>query len=113
MARTTRAGISITRAGVNNNLTPADNTNGEQVQNNGKGMLHVKNTGGGACTVSFSFARAIDGVTPAAKTVSVPATTGEKTIGIFPPNDYNQPGDLLYIDYSTGTGVTAEWLTHE
>jgi hypothetical protein len=113
MPRTTRNPIVVTRSGVNAGLTAADNANGEQFANNGKSILHVKNTGGGACTVSISFARQIDGVTPAAKTVTVPATTGEKYIGIFPPGDYNQVGDLVYVDYSTGTGVTAEVISHE
>lgn len=106
MARSTRAVQETNRAGLAETFSAADNANGESIPNDGRTILHVKNTGGGACTVSVakSGISAIDGDAVAAKTASVPATTGDRLIGPFPIGIYGNP---LLVDYSTGTGVTA------
>lgn len=107
MARTARTVQQISRSGLAPAYTAADNTNGETIPNNGTTFLHVKNTGGGACTVTISIPGQVDGQAVASRTVSVPATTGDRMIGPFPTGTYNQSGGVVNVDYSTGTGVTA------
>lgn len=81
--------------------------NNDQVVNNGRRFVHVKNTGGGSLTVTVNIGQTFDTQAVAATTVTVPATTGDKVIGPF-PSGYNQPDGTgnVFIDYSTTTGVT-------
>ncbi len=60
-------------------------------------LLRIKNTGASVATVTVKIAESIDGVTPAGKTVSVPATTGIKNMGPF-PSAYKQSDGKVYID---------------
>lgn len=108
MARTAIARQQIVRSGLATSLAAADAANGMYFPNNGSCYLHVKNAGGGACTVTISNAPNIgpDGLAVTARTVVVPATTGDSKIGPFPPNVYNQADGSVYVDFSTATGVT-------
>lgn len=105
MARTARAVQEINRAGLAETFTAADNTNGETIPNDGRTFLHVKNTGGGACTVTVATPGQVDGLAIADLTATVPATTGDRLIGPFPPGIYTQADGNVYVDYSTGTGI--------
>lgn len=106
MARSARTVQSTSRAGLAETFSAADNANGETIPNDGQTFLHVKNTGGGACTVTVATPGTIDGLAVADLTAVVPATTGDRLIGPFPPGAYTQADGNIYVDYSTGTGVT-------
>jgi hypothetical protein len=110
MPATTRTPQVISRTGLAEAFTAADNTNGETCQNDGLLFLHVKNTGGGACTVSVAIPNLVDGQTVPSKTVVVPATTGDRMIGPFPTGQYNDSSGNIGVGYSTGTGVTAAYV---
>lgn len=110
MPATARTPQSINRTGLAPAYTAADNTNGETCPNDGLLFLHVKNTGGGACTVSIAIPGLVDGQTVPAKTVVVPITTGDRMIGPFPPGQYNDSSGNIGVTYSTGTGVTAAYI---
>lgn len=112
MPATARTPQVISRLGLAEAFTAADNTNGETCPNNGNMFLHVKNTGGGACTVSIakSGIPTIDGDATVAKTVVVPITTGDRMIGPFLPGIYNDSSGNINVTFSTGTGVTAAYV---
>ncbi len=107
MPATVRAPQVISRTGLAEVFTAADNVNGETCPNNGQLAIHVKNTGAGPCTVSLTIPNTVDGQTVPVKTVIVPITTGDRLIGPFPPGIY---GDPINVAFSTGTGVTAAYI---
>lgn len=106
MARTALTVQPVSIAGLAPAYTAADQPNGHEFVNDGNMLLHVKNTGGGACTVTLQTPAVVSGVAVSDPTVSVPATTGDRMIGPFDPTIFNQAGGLVYVDLSTGTGVT-------
>jgi hypothetical protein len=70
-------------------------------------FLYVKNASGSPITVTIDTPGLVDGLAIANLTVSVPATTGERMIGPFPPGIYNQADGNVYVDWSSVTSVTA------
>lgn len=106
MARTALTVQSAAISGLTPSYAAGDLANGHEFVNDGNTMLHVKNTGGGACTVTLQTPGKVAGVDISDPTVVVPATTGDKMIGPFDPTVFNQSGGLVYVDISTGTGVT-------
>jgi len=109
MPRTILTPTEITAAGVAPSFVAADQANGMQFNNDGHTLLEVKDTGGGACTVTISAngSKVAGGaITIPNLTVSVPATTGDRLIGPFDCSIFNQAGGVVYVDFSTGTGVT-------
>lgn len=109
MARTTRSAVTFSSRVATPSYTAADNANGESFANDGSSvyLLHVKCTGGSPCTVTITRNYTVDGAAVPNMTASVPATTGDKLIGPFPPGFFAQSDGTVYVDYSTGTGVTA------
>lgn len=70
-------------------------------------LLHVKNAGGAASTVTIVTPGSVSGLAIADVSVSVPATTGDRMIGPLPAELFADPADgLAAITYSTVTGVT-------
>lgn len=109
MARTVITPTEVTAVGVAPAFVAGDQANGMQVNNDGHLLVEVKCTGAGACTVTFTTNGAkvaLGAITVPNLTVTVPATTGDRIIGPFDPGIFNQAGGILYIDFSTGTGVT-------
>lgn len=75
--------------------------------NDGKTMLHFKNTNGATRDVAIVSQQVIvPGSVPANYTVTVPATTGDKILGPFDPTVWNDVNDRCHIVYSATTGVT-------
>lgn len=111
MARAPRSIQPVVRTGLQPVYTAVDSANGEQIAHDGSPFfLHVKNTGGGVCNVTPRLNTAIAtqlGATVTEPVIAVPATTGDRMIGPFPPALYQQADGNLYVDYSTPTGVTA------
>ena len=67
------------------------------VRNTGRMWLHFKKSGAGACVVTIQTPKTVGGLAVAERTLTVPATTGDKTIGPFPPGTYNDAlGDLRF-----------------
>ncbi|WP_282204537.1 hypothetical protein [Kitasatospora fiedleri] len=106
-----RADISAVQTLTSNGLTPTfDNANasgGQQFANNGRRIVRVTNTSGSAVTVTVNMPGTLDGVAPAngGKQVTIPATTGDVTIGPFPATIYNQTDGKVYLDFSATTNV--------
>jgi hypothetical protein len=93
-----RAGKPLTDAG-----TAGDSTNDHEVVNDGHMMIRVKNTNASPRTVTLNIQRTVDDRVPAARTVNIPATTGDVLIGPFPVADY---GTLMTFDLDADTNVT-------
>lgn len=100
------AAQQIALAGLAPSYAAVDQPNGNTFVNGPNVFLHVKNTGIGACTVTVITPAKISGVDIADPTVVVPATTGDRMIGPFDPTIFNQSDGTVYVDWSTGTGVT-------
>lgn len=96
-----RAGIDLTDSG---GLSTSDTY---KFNNDGKTFLHIKKSGAGACTVTISTPNTVDGLAIADLTVSVPATTGDKMIGPFPREIYNDANGQVSVTFSEITGLTA------
>lgn len=76
------------------------------VRNTGRCMVHFKKSGAGACDVTIDTPGTVGGLAIANQVVNVPASTGDKMIGPFPPNIYNDGNQDLRITLSEITGLT-------
>lgn len=116
------ADITLTILAVgrsNNGLTPAfTSVNATDVyfaQNDGRLLLHVKNANAGAGTVTVQTPNTVDSQATLAitdLTATVPANTGDKMIGPFPPTIYNNVNGQIRVTFSLASGMTvaAIWL---
>jgi len=77
-------------------------------------LVHIKNTSGASTTVTFQTPGKAKGETITVRTVTVPATNGDKMVSFFPPDIFNQADGTVYVDFSTyGAGVVvAAFLVH-
>ena len=113
MPRSVRTVQTPGLAGAAPTFSAADNTNGESFVWAGVPVLvEVKNTGGGACTVTLNAnaTTKLGGMALANKTYNVPATTGDVQFAVADPAGVLQSDGSIYLDYSTGTGVTVQVL---
>lgn len=87
---------------------------GDTFRNTGKEFMHVKNGSGSPVTVTFdSPATCSFGIAANAahdRVVSVPAT-GDRMIGPFATNQFNNNSSLVVVTYSDVTTVTVAVLT--
>lgn len=83
------------------------------IRNPGNVILHFKKSGAGACVVSITTPNAVDGLAIPSKTVTVPATTGDRFIGPFPPDIYNDANGDLEFGVDEVTGLTLAVLQIE
>lgn len=81
-----------------------------QVRNDGRTFVHFKKSGAGACNVTIATPSTVGGNAVADRVVEVPATTGDKFIGPFPPHIYNDGSGDLNITLSEITGLTVAVL---
>jgi len=95
MPRTALTATQSVRAGA---VLPApaagDAVNGNSVQNDGRTVLIVNNTGASSRNLVIQTVRSVDGLAAPTRTEAIPA--GEtQVVGPFPPSDY---GDTLAFD---------------
>jgi len=95
----------ITRAGVGPTFAAAAG-GGDSFPNDGRTMCEVKNAGGGAITLTVVTQITVDGKAVADDAISVPATTGDRMVGPFPPEIYNDVNGRVNLTYSGVTSVT-------
>lgn len=87
------------------------NTDTYTFPNDGRTFLHIKKSGAGICTVTVVTPGTYRGQGIADLTYTVPASTGDKLAGPFPPDLYNDPATgLVTISFSETTGLTAAVL---
>lgn len=91
-------------------LTPtyaAAAAGGDSFPNDGKVVLHVKNVNAAARTVTVTSQKtSTPGLAPANNAVVVPLTVGDKIIGPFDQNIWNDANGSVQITYSAVTDVT-------
>lgn len=108
MARTALVPQVVLRS--SNGLTPSygavDQANGNQFQNTGREILHVKNSNAATRTLTISTPGNVDGLAVADATFVIPANTGDKFIGPLPPAVYSQIDGNVYLDWDASAGVT-------
>lgn len=113
MANITLTTEDISRAGIDaNDQSLAGNLADTMfVPNDGRMFLHFKKSGAGACTVTIVTPGTVAGLAIADLTHSVPATTGDRMIGPFPPDIFNDPSTgMLSFTVSEVTGLTVSRL---
>ncbi len=104
MARTALTVNDVVRSGLA--WAPsAANVDGHSILNNGHVVLYVKNGGGAGINVTIQTPGTVDGNAISDLVVAV-AAAGEKILGPFPPDIYNQSTGDLYVDFSGVTTVT-------
>ena len=101
----------IVEAGLNATYNAADVAGDAALNNNGDVMLHVKNADASSTTVTIAAQKAStskDGfgtVSKANAVVAVPAS-GDRFIGPFPREAFNDAANKLVISYSSVTALT-------
>lgn len=91
----------------NTGLTATTNT--YTFQNDGKTLVRCAKTGAGACTVTATtVATARGGIAIADPTYTVPASTGNVTLGPFAPDLFNDASGLCSLVFSETTGLSVE-----
>lgn len=103
MARTAITPQSVTTAGAAITLEAA-NVAGNSVRYAEHRAVWVKNASGSPVTVTLPTPGTSDGLAITDRTVSVPATTGERLIKLH--RNEVQADDTVNIDYSAVTSVT-------
>lgn len=96
----------ISRSGLALALAAA-NADGHLLPNTGKECLIIANADSGAHVVSAAIVRTVDGVTPAPKSISVPAGA-TRLWGPFAREDYNNGSGQVAISFDGVTGVTVQ-----
>lgn len=80
---------------------------GDTFPNDGRTILHVKNSNAATRTITVESQRpVVPGYAQADNAVVVAATTGDDMIGPFDPNVWNNSTGRCEITYSATTGLT-------
>jgi hypothetical protein len=77
-----------------------------KVVNNGQTLLHIKKSGAGDCVATIAIQRKVDGQDVDPRTVTVVETIGDRFIGPFPTDLFNDGGGCLHVTFSEITGLT-------
>ena len=100
-----------TYAGLNPTFTPAGGAgagNGFTFTNDGSTDFRIKNASGSAVTGTIkAVGRSAAGIAMADQTFTIPATTGDITLGNLPVADF---GQTVTVEVSAATSVTAAAL---
>jgi hypothetical protein len=106
MSVTALTPTAISRSGIAPTLAAA-NADGSTMVNTGKEFLLVTNAGASPRTVSAAITKLVDGVTPAAKVLTVPAGAS-RLFGPFPRDEYNNASDpgAVAFTYDAVTDLT-------
>lgn len=94
-----------------NSITPAYTsplltTDTYLVRNTGRMMLHFKKTGVGAATITIQTPVKLADLDLAEQAVTVPATTGDKMIGPFPPAVFSDASQDVRFTASDVAGLS-------
>lgn len=91
--------------GITPALVAAD-VGGDEFVNSGRDFIHIKNTNASPIDVTINSQVDCNQGVDHDVVVSVPATTGEKFIGPFPKDRFNDAAAKVQITYSAITDVT-------
>ncbi len=105
MARVNLVVQRISPTGTSVTYTAGDATNGHSFRNDGSVVLHVKNGGTAAVTVTIPTPAKVAGMDVADASFSV-AAGGDVFAGPFSPSVFNQADGTVWVDLSAASGVT-------
>ena len=103
MAKLTPQVIAL--AGITPTLVAAE-AGGDNFENSGRDFIHIKNANAAAMDVIINSQVNCNQGVDHDISVTIPATTGEKFIGPFPKDRFNDASGLVQITYSAVTDVT-------
>ena len=95
----------IVLEGITPALVAAD-VGGDEFVNSGKDFIHIKNVNASPMDVTVNSQAVCNQGVDHDAVVTVPATTGEKFIGPFPKDRFNDASGKVQITYSAITDVT-------
>jgi hypothetical protein len=96
----------VAEAGTAAIYTAPTTTDTYTFRNNGRTMLHVKKSGANPCNVTIVPAKQVAGHTLSSLVVAIPATTGDKFIGPFNQEMYDDGNHDVSVTFSEITGLT-------
>lgn len=105
MARTVLVAQPITDAGVAATYTAADAANGMSFRLIPHRLVHIKNAGGSALTVTINTPLTVNGLAVADRVITIAAGT-DQFISLGVDNAYQQSDGSGWLDFSTATSVT-------
>lgn len=79
---------------------------GDAILNDGRVIIRYRNTNAAARIVTITPQKKVKGVTLTPIAVTVPLTNGDKEIGPFDPEIFNQADGTLAITYDQTAGLT-------
>ena len=92
--------------GITPTRTAISASNVYLVRNSGRMLLAFEKGGAGAATITIQTPVTTGGLAVAEQSVTVPADTGDKMAGPFPPSIYNDDNGDLRFSTNEGTGLT-------
>lgn len=95
----------VVLAGITPALVAAE-AGGDEFENSGRDFIHIKNGGGSPIDMTVNSQAACSQGSDHDVVVSIPATTGEKFIGPFPKDRFDDAANKVQITYSAVTSVT-------
>ena len=96
----------LSDVGITPTRTALSDANTYQVLNDGNVTLHFMKSGANEATITITTVKTERGLAIADRTLTVPASTGDKSIGPFDPKLYNNSdGDLEFVT-SESTAIT-------
>lgn len=95
----------IVLTGITPALVAAE-AGGDEFVNSGRDFIHIKNTNAAAMDVTINSQALCDQGVDHDVIVTVPLTVGEKFIGPFPKDRFNDTAGKVQITYSAVTDVT-------
>lgn len=96
----------MTPGSVAPSYTAIVTANTYQVRNGGYTLLHFLKTGAGVATITVVTPNTVGGLAIAERTISVPATTGDKIAGPFPMAIYNNGDEDIEFTTNDESGLT-------
>lgn len=93
----------VTDASAPTLWSSADVFNGNRFRNRGTSIVIIRNTSGADVTATFRYRH--PAATGLGRPVTVPAD-GEVTTAVWPAGDYTQADGAVWIDWSSGSGVS-------
>lgn len=79
---------------------------GDAFPNDGRTFIQLKNTNAANRTVTVATQVTVDGKAVADDAIVIPLTSGDKMIGPFPPDIYNDANGLVQLTYDAVTNLT-------
>lgn len=95
----------IVRSGLDPTYTAAEADGNNWKNPDSRTFCHIKNGSGASITATIDATKTVSGLNVTDLTVAVPAG-GERIIGPFPRETFNQGDRTVHIDYSAATSVT-------